>query len=114
MPDKTPDMDPAQVQFIIKYGADLADLADNPAWITHETCEEYLLKELQEKTTSIPLNSTNYSERLIFMAGMVEGLRRYKIRRQEVVALYKQKLQEDQNNGNTTQPTGSTTYGHTA
>lgn len=97
--------------FVFKLGSALVDLSDNIAWRKYTECEELFVMDLQSAVTSIPPSSPNYSEQMIFRAGMVEGIKRMILRRKDILEEYRKKKEEDTKNDG--RETTNTTYGHT-
>ena len=111
---KEPSKNPNSDAFITKLGAALVDLSDIQAWRTYLECEETFVRDLQDMVTTVPLSSQNYSERLIFLSGMVEGIKRMILRRRDILVGYKKKKEEDiQHDGTSNESINpGTTYGH--
>ena len=112
-PNQPSNKTPGSEAFVLKLGSVLVDLADNLAWKTYLECEETFIRDLQDMVPSIPLASQNYPERLVFLSGMVEGLKRMILRRRDILEEYKIKKEEDRQNAGTTINEAGTTYGYT-
>jgi len=65
-----------QKNFYIKYGSLIAGLKEHPAYQELEKLDANIIEDMKTEATSVHVSSPALGDRLIYMNGMVEGLRR--------------------------------------